>query len=65
MFKWGIQSCVFLSWILQVKDALAQFETALSLNPNPVEAQAAFYNKACCHAYRYELWYNAIFFAMN
>jgi hypothetical protein len=43
-------------WILQVKDALTQFETALSLNPNPVEAQAAFYNKACCHAYRYELY---------
>ncbi|XP_016205179.1 protein LOW PSII ACCUMULATION 1, chloroplastic isoform X1 [Arachis ipaensis] len=38
----------------RVKDALAQFETALTLNPNPVEAQAAFYNKACCHAYRGE-----------
>ncbi|XP_010523178.1 PREDICTED: protein LOW PSII ACCUMULATION 1, chloroplastic, partial [Tarenaya hassleriana] len=38
----------------RVKDALVQFETALSLDPNPVEAQAAFYNKACCHAYRGE-----------
>ncbi|KAF3677584.1 Protein LOW PSII ACCUMULATION 1, chloroplastic [Capsicum annuum] len=39
---------------LPVKDALVQFDTALTLNPNPVEAQAAFYNKACCHAYRGE-----------
>lgn len=31
-----------------------QFETALTLNPNPVETQAALYNKACCHAYRGE-----------
>ncbi|KAK1280789.1 hypothetical protein QJS04_geneDACA019701 [Acorus gramineus] len=38
----------------RVKDALAQFENALTLNPNPVEAQAALYNKACCHAYRGE-----------
>ncbi|KAL5996079.1 Protein LOW PSII ACCUMULATION 1, chloroplastic [Asimina triloba] len=38
-----------------VKDALSQFETALTLDPNPVEAQAAFYNKACCHAYRGEV----------
>ncbi|XP_059295122.1 protein LOW PSII ACCUMULATION 1, chloroplastic [Lycium ferocissimum] len=38
----------------RVKDALALFDTALTLNPNPVEAQAAFYNKACCHAYRGE-----------
>lgn len=45
----------FFFWIRQVKDALTQFETALSLNPNPVEAQAAFYNKACCHAYRYNI----------
>lgn len=36
----------------RVKDALTQFETALTLDPNPVEAQAALYNKACCHAYR-------------
>jgi len=57
----GPSKLCFLSWILQVKDALSQFETALSLNPNPVEAQAAFYNKACCHAYRYKLLYNAIF----
>ncbi|GJY36089.1 protein low PSII accumulation 1, chloroplastic [Tanacetum coccineum] len=49
-------------WFLQVggkrrhleKDALVRFETALTLNPNPVEAQAALYNKACCHAYRGE-----------
>lgn len=39
-------------FVLQVKDALTQFDTALTLNPNPVEAQAALYNKACCHAYR-------------
>ncbi|XP_008800840.1 protein LOW PSII ACCUMULATION 1, chloroplastic isoform X3 [Phoenix dactylifera] len=37
-----------------VKDALMQFENALSLNPKPIEAQAALYNKACCHAYRGE-----------
>ncbi|QCD98217.1 protein LOW PSII ACCUMULATION 1, chloroplastic [Vigna unguiculata] len=52
------ESCVNLGLELfskgRVKDALTQFETALSLNPNPVEAQAAFYNKACCHAYRGE-----------
>ncbi|KAK7378966.1 hypothetical protein VNO80_04417 [Phaseolus coccineus] len=52
------ESCVNLGLQLfskgRVKDALTQFETALSLNPNPVEAQAAFYNKACCHAYRGE-----------
>ncbi|KAA8543113.1 hypothetical protein F0562_021392 [Nyssa sinensis] len=38
----------------RVKDALAQFDTALTLDPNPIEAQAALYNKACCHAYRGE-----------
>ncbi|KAK4559127.1 hypothetical protein RGQ29_008393 [Quercus rubra] len=38
----------------RVKDALIQFETALGLDPNPLEAQAALYNKACCHAYRGE-----------
>ncbi|KAI9082558.1 hypothetical protein K1719_035427 [Acacia pycnantha] len=38
----------------RVKDAMVQFETALSLDPNPMEAQAALYNKACCHAYRGE-----------
>ncbi|KAM7527080.1 hypothetical protein LguiB_030490 [Lonicera macranthoides] len=38
----------------RVTDALAQFETALTLDPNPIEAQAALYNKACCHAYRGE-----------
>ncbi|GMY16892.1 protein LOW PSII ACCUMULATION 1, chloroplastic isoform X2 [Fagus crenata] len=38
----------------RVKDALVQFETALNLDPNPMEAQAALYNKACCHAYRGE-----------
>ncbi|XP_027349725.1 protein LOW PSII ACCUMULATION 1, chloroplastic isoform X2 [Abrus precatorius] len=52
------ESCVNLGLQLfkkgRVKDALTQFETALTLNPNPVEAQAAFYNKACCHAYRGE-----------
>jgi hypothetical protein len=36
----------------QVRDALEQFDNALELDPNPIEAQAAFYNKACCHAYR-------------
>ncbi|KAK8711529.1 hypothetical protein V6N13_146810 [Hibiscus sabdariffa] len=49
------ESCVNLGLSLfskgRVKDALVQFETALSLGPNPVEAQAALYNKACCHAY--------------
>ncbi|KAJ0980664.1 hypothetical protein J5N97_008919 [Dioscorea zingiberensis] len=39
----------------RVKDALVQFESALNLDPNPMEAQAAFYNKACCHAYRGEV----------
>ncbi|CAI8615092.1 unnamed protein product [Vicia faba] len=52
------ESCVNLGLQLfskgKVKGALTQFETALSLNPNPLEAQAAFYNKACCHAYRGE-----------
>ncbi|KAL8232794.1 hypothetical protein R6Q57_002572 [Mikania cordata] len=52
------ESCVNLGLTLfskgRVKDALMQFETALTLNPNPVEAQAALYNKACCHAYRGE-----------
>lgn len=47
--------CVLFSFFLymsQVRDALEQFDNALELNPNPTEAQAAFYNKACCHAYR-------------
>ncbi|KAL8167734.1 hypothetical protein V2J09_009233 [Rumex salicifolius] len=52
------ESCVNLGLSLfskgRVKDALLQFETALTLNPNPIEAQAALYNKACCHAYRGE-----------
>ncbi|KAL2510557.1 Protein LOW PSII ACCUMULATION 1 [Abeliophyllum distichum] len=52
------ESCVNLGLSLfakgRVKDALSQFDTALSLDPNPVEAQAALYNKACCHAYRGE-----------
>lgn len=51
------ESCVNLGLHLfskgRVKDALTQFETALTLNPNPLESQAALYNKACCHAYRY------------
>ncbi|KAI8574714.1 hypothetical protein RHMOL_Rhmol01G0375900 [Rhododendron molle] len=38
-----------------VKDALSQFGTALTLDPNPLEAQAALYNKACCHAYRLQV----------
>eukprot|EP01018_Ginkgo_biloba_P002679 Gb_01636 [translate_table: standard] len=38
----------------RVKDALAQFEKALTLDPDPEEAKAALYNKACCHAYREE-----------
>ncbi|XWS46682.1 hypothetical protein CRYUN_Cryun14cG0088700 [Craigia yunnanensis] len=44
----------YVEWIFQVKDALVQFETALYLDPKPVEAQAVLYNKACCHAYRGE-----------
>ncbi|KAL8149078.1 protein LOW PSII ACCUMULATION 1, chloroplastic [Apium graveolens] len=52
------ESCVNLGLSLfssgRVNDALSQFETALTLNPNSVEAQAALYNKACCHAYRGE-----------
>ncbi|GMQ00046.1 hypothetical protein CsSME_00047288 [Camellia sinensis var. sinensis] len=52
------ESCVNLGLSLfskgRVKDALAEFETALTLDPNPTEAQAALYNKACCHAYRGE-----------
>uniref|UniRef100_A0A6N2MZ66 Uncharacterized protein n=1 Tax=Salix viminalis TaxID=40686 RepID=A0A6N2MZ66_SALVM len=49
------ESCVSLGLSLfskgRVKDALVQFETALDLDPTPREAQAALYNKACCHAY--------------
>ncbi|KAI3887328.1 hypothetical protein MKX03_002732 [Papaver bracteatum] len=41
-------------WGFEVKDALSQFETALTLDPTPIECQAALYNKACCHAYRGE-----------
>ncbi|XP_028555526.1 protein LOW PSII ACCUMULATION 1, chloroplastic isoform X2 [Dendrobium catenatum] len=52
------ESCVNLGLSLfskgRVKDALIQFENALTLNPNPMEAQASLYNKACCHAYRGE-----------
>ncbi|GAA0172445.1 hypothetical protein LIER_26271 [Lithospermum erythrorhizon] len=52
------ESCVNLGLTLfsrgRVKEALSQFDTALTLNPNLEEAQAAFYNKACCHAYRGE-----------
>ncbi|OVA04306.1 Tetratricopeptide repeat-containing domain [Macleaya cordata] len=52
------ESCVNLGLSLfskgRVKDALTQFETALTLDPNPIEAQAALYNKACCHAYKGE-----------
>ncbi|KAJ6710477.1 PROTEIN LOW PSII ACCUMULATION 1 CHLOROPLASTIC [Salix koriyanagi] len=49
------ESCVSLGLSLfskgRVKDALVQFEIALDLDPTPREAQAALYNKACCHAY--------------
>ncbi|XP_078168129.1 tetratricopeptide repeat (TPR)-containing protein isoform X1 [Carex rostrata] len=38
----------------KVKEALEKFEMALTLDPNPIEAQAALYNKACCHAFRGE-----------
>ncbi|RLM93776.1 protein LOW PSII ACCUMULATION 1, chloroplastic [Panicum miliaceum] len=52
------ESCVNLGLELfskgRVRDALEQFENALELNPTPIEAQAALYNKACCHAYREE-----------
>ncbi|KAM1101822.1 hypothetical protein ACFX2B_008047 [Malus domestica] len=52
------ESCVNLGLQLfskgRVKDALIQFEKALSLDPNTIEAQAALYNKACCHAYKGE-----------
>ncbi|XP_050238604.1 protein LOW PSII ACCUMULATION 1, chloroplastic [Mercurialis annua] len=52
------ESCVNLGLSLfskgRVKDALVQFETALTLDPTPIESQAALYNKACCHAYRGE-----------
>lgn len=52
------ESCVNLGLQLfskgRVKDALEQFENALELNPTSIEAQAALYNKACCHAYREE-----------
>ncbi|XP_062198551.1 protein LOW PSII ACCUMULATION 1, chloroplastic [Phragmites australis] len=52
------ESCVNLGLELfskgRVRDALEQFENALELDPKPIEAQAALYNKACCHAYREE-----------
>ncbi|KAK3164352.1 hypothetical protein QOZ80_1AG0016450 [Eleusine coracana subsp. coracana] len=52
------ESCVNLGLELfakgRVRDALEQFDNALELNPKPIEAQAALYNKACCHAYREE-----------
>ncbi|KAG8389470.1 hypothetical protein BUALT_Bualt02G0232700 [Buddleja alternifolia] len=52
------ESCVNFGLSLfakgRVKDALEQFDTALTLDPNTQEAQAALYNKACCHAYREE-----------
>lgn len=38
----------------RVRDALAQFDSALEMRPNAEEAQAALYNKACCHARREE-----------
>ncbi|KAJ1687709.1 hypothetical protein LUZ63_019099 [Rhynchospora breviuscula] len=39
----------------RVAEALEKFEMALTLDPNPIEAQAAYYNKACCHAFRGEI----------
>ncbi|KAH6558492.1 hypothetical protein KP509_1Z061600 [Ceratopteris richardii] len=38
----------------RVNDALDQFDAALTMNPEPDEAKAALYNKACCHAKREE-----------
>ncbi|KAK9756987.1 hypothetical protein RND81_01G133800 [Saponaria officinalis] len=52
------ESCVNLGLSLfskgRVREALEQFNKALTLSPNVMEAQAALYNKACCHAYRGE-----------
>ncbi|KAH9617960.1 hypothetical protein KSS87_003573 [Heliosperma pusillum] len=52
------ESCVNLGLSFfskgRVREALEQFNLALTLNPNVMEAQAALYNKACCHAYRGE-----------
>jgi len=38
----------------RVGDALVQFDAALEMQPSPEEAQAALYNKACCHTRRDE-----------
>ncbi|CAI7741686.1 unnamed protein product [Closterium sp. NIES-53] len=38
----------------RVRDALRRFEMALEMKPSEEEAQAALYNKACCHAFREE-----------
>eukprot|EP00271_Cylindrocystis_brebissonii_P000805 TRINITY_DN1099_c1_g2_i1.p1 TRINITY_DN1099_c1_g2~~TRINITY_DN1099_c1_g2_i1.p1 ORF type:complete len:541 (+),score=98.68 TRINITY_DN1099_c1_g2_i1:117-1739(+) len=38
----------------KVGEALTKFNTALALQPNALEAQAALYNKACCHAAKSE-----------
>ncbi|GBG87252.1 hypothetical protein CBR_g45311 [Chara braunii] len=38
----------------RISDALACFEEALSMRPSAEVAQAALYNKACCHALRDE-----------
>ncbi|GJP45926.1 hypothetical protein CLOM_g5261 [Closterium sp. NIES-68] len=38
----------------RVRDALSRFEMALEMKPSEEEAQAALYNKACCHAFREE-----------
>ena len=40
-------------FIDQVKGALELFDAALAMSPSPEEAQAALYNKACCHAFRW------------
>jgi hypothetical protein len=58
-FRWstklGLVDSLLLSFLgrrVQVKEALVQFDAALEMNPNEEEAQAALYNKACCHARR-------------
>uniref|UniRef100_A0A9I9DGG2 Protein LOW PSII ACCUMULATION 1, chloroplastic n=1 Tax=Cucumis melo TaxID=3656 RepID=A0A9I9DGG2_CUCME len=54
LLAFALTSFAGLYAIALVKEALVQFEAALNMDPNPMEAQAAFYNKACCHAYRGE-----------
>jgi hypothetical protein len=45
---------LILNHCLQVRDALNNFDRALELKPSVEEAQAALYNKACCHVQREE-----------